>query len=137
MTSSGRSALLVHVRSVRHLVLVLVVGEEREATNERVSRRGRSACRRHQASITTPREIPGTIALAFGNQRVSVRLVRFPAEEHAPNQTNPQYLPNHAHAEAHPFGLPDEEVKIVDVVAGDDVGVGGCTVAVSPSRSRP
>ena len=121
--------LLVHVRCVHvHLVLVLVIGKE-EGGNEREGLATRAKCLpclppsvHHHA----PREVPCTIALTFGNQRVSVTLeFSFQPRGTPPTKQIRSAFPTTPALKHARSVCQTREVKIVDVVAGDDVRIGG------------
>ena len=121
--------LLVHVRSVHvHLVLVLVVGEE-EGGNEReglAPGAKRLPCLPPGIHHYAPRKVPGTIALALGNQCVSIPLeFGFQPRSSPPTKQICGAFPTTATLEHARSVCQTREVKIVNVVAGDDIGVGG------------
>ncbi len=123
------SPFLVHVGGVHvHLVLVLVIREQQRGDKGQgfASRSQRLACLPPCVHHDAPRQVPGAVALALGHQRVPVSLeFGFESRRSPPTKQRCRSFPTpsplqHARAVSQTW-----KVKVVDVVARDDVGVGG------------
>ena len=123
------SPFLVHVGSVHvHLVLVLVVGKQQRGDKGQglAPRPQRLACLPPRVHHDPPRQVPSTVALALGHQRVPISLeFGFESGRSPPTEQRCRSFPTpsplqHARAVGQTW-----KVEVVDVVARDDVGVVG------------
>ena len=123
------SPLLVHVGSVHvHFVFLFVVGKKQGGHKREglAARPERLTCLPPCIHDDAPRQVPCTVALAFGRQRVPLTFqFGFQGGRSAPSEQGRGPFP--ASATLQDTGAVSQpwEVEVVDVVARNDVGVGG------------
>ena len=121
--------LFVHVgRADVHFVLLLIVGEEKGGDKRQglSPRPERLACLPPCIHHDATRKVPGAIALPLGNKSVSVSLeFGFHSRRAPPAEEGVGSLPPTTPLQDSGPVCKPREVKVVDVVARDDVGVGG------------